>query len=107
METHTKRRITVFNLAIAILVITGSVTVDLWRGHIALKPPPLSAVDCSPPDCNDSNACTSDSCDTETGLCSNTSIDCADSNPCTDDGCDSVSGCYHNYNNNYPLLLRR
>ena len=45
--------------------------------------------------CNDNNACTTDSCDPETG-CINTSKNCSDGNPCTEDGCNTANGtCLH------------
>lgn len=43
-------------------------------------------------DCDDGDACTDDSCDSETG-CVNTAINCDDSNACTEDSCDPASGC--------------
>jgi len=45
-----------------------------------------------PISCDDSNQCTSDSCDSETG-CGNDPISCDDGNDCTADSCDSVNGC--------------
>jgi hypothetical protein len=47
-------------------------------------------------DCNDFDACTTDSCDS--GICSNTSIahTCNDGNPCTEDFCDWFFGCLGN-----------
>jgi Dictyostelium (slime mold) repeat len=44
--------------------------------------------------CDDSNACTTDACDPATG-CTHTAISCDDSNACTTDGCDPASGCTH------------
>ncbi len=77
-------------------------------------------------DCDDANACTTDSCDAKTGDCSHLpanagdkcddgsacTIDdacgadgcagkaaqCDDNNPCTDDGCDAKTGCTNNNN---------
>jgi len=43
--------------------------------------------------CNDSNACTADSCDSATGACVNTAISCDDNNTCTADSCDPATGC--------------
>ena len=43
--------------------------------------------------CDDSNACTNDSCDLSTGICINKVVDCDDKNKCTIDTCDPVSGC--------------
>jgi hypothetical protein len=47
--------------------------------------------------CNDSNACTVDSCDPAVG-CVATPISCDDFNPCTDDSCDPAVGCAHTNN---------
>ncbi len=41
----------------------------------------------TPVDCDDLDDCTTDSCDPETGLCSNDPIDCDDANECTSDSC--------------------
>jgi serine protease AprX len=49
----------------------------------------------TPINCDDGNACTADSCDSGTGNCVNTSINCDDGNPCTTDSCDPASGCVH------------
>jgi hypothetical protein len=46
----------------------------------------------TPPNCDDSNACTTDACDPATG-CTNTPISCEDNNACTADSCDPVTGC--------------
>jgi subtilisin family serine protease len=46
----------------------------------------------APLNCNDGNACTSDSCNPATG-CVNTPITCNDGDPCTTDSCNSGSGC--------------
>ena len=43
------------------------------------------------PDCDDTNACTSDAC--AGGVCSNAPIDCSDGNACTADSCDPLIGC--------------
>jgi len=76
-----------------------------------------------PPDCDDNNVCTEDSCDPATGCVYNpvgdglpcpdgdacngeeycragiciagTELDCDDANPCTDDACNPYSGCTH------------
>jgi hypothetical protein len=42
-------------------------------------------------DCDDSDLCTTDTCDPNTG-CLNTEIDCDDGNACTDDSCDPNTG---------------
>jgi len=47
-----------------------------------------------PPVCEDSNACTTDSCDKDKG-CVNSPLSCDDSDACTADSCDSKSGCGH------------
>lgn len=43
-------------------------------------------------DCNDSDACTQDSCDPASG-CTHSGLSCNDGNACTVDFCDSVDGC--------------
>ncbi len=43
-------------------------------------------------DCDDANACTTDSCDPTTG-CANTPISCDDGDACTVDACDPTLGC--------------
>jgi hypothetical protein len=51
------------------------------------------------PGCDDWDACTIDSCDTNTGTCRHDPLFCDDGNPCTDDSCRSntmaVGGCFH------------
>jgi hypothetical protein len=44
--------------------------------------------------CNDSNVCTTDSCNPQTG-CVHTAISCNDGNACTTDSCDPQAGCQH------------
>ena len=45
-------------------------------------------------DCNDSNACTTDVCNTLTGQCSNTAIVCDDNDACNGlETCDPATGC--------------
>jgi Tol biopolymer transport system component len=44
--------------------------------------------------CDDSNKCTDDICDPNTG-CGHTDVDCDDQNPCTMDTCDAAQGCMH------------
>jgi len=46
-------------------------------------------------ECDDNNACTTDSCDVAQGGCVNTPISCDDDDPCTVDSCDRVVGCQH------------
>ncbi len=43
--------------------------------------------------CNDNNACTTDTCDPATGTCIHTPISCHDTNLCTEDSCDPAIGC--------------
>jgi hypothetical protein len=43
--------------------------------------------------CDDSNACTSDSC--SSGVCSHAAVSCDDGNGCTQDSCDAAFGCGH------------
>jgi len=45
--------------------------------------------------CNDSNACTADTCDVAQGGCVFTPISCDDRNACTIDSCDPASGCVY------------
>ena len=73
----------------------------------------------APPNCDDGNVCTNDSCDAATGACINTpndvacddgtactfgdvclnavcdgvDVDCEDGNPCTSSNCDPAAGC--------------
>jgi hypothetical protein len=63
----------------------GNFTLDIIQGGCS-----------SAADCNDFNACTTDSCDS--GICSNTGIahTCNDGNPCTEDFCDWFFGCLGN-----------
>ncbi|MBO6936269.1 MAG: hypothetical protein JJ863_14940 [Deltaproteobacteria bacterium] len=46
------------------------------------------------PDCNDMNACTTDSCDMSAG-CQNVAITCNDTTSCTTDSCDTGMGCVY------------
>ena len=48
-------------------------------------------------DCEDDNACTTDSCDPAAG-CVNEVIDCDDENICTFDSCDTDLGCQYTFN---------
>jgi len=45
-------------------------------------------------DCDDGNACTTDSCDPIAG-CIHVAASCDDSDACTSDSCDPVAGCIH------------
>jgi len=47
--------------------------------------------------CDDSDACTVDSCDAVLG-CGHVAISCDDGNPCTNDSCDSARQCVHTPN---------
>lgn len=51
--------------------------------------------DCAttPDDCNDGNACTTDTWNVTKGACEHTTINCDDQNACTTDSCDTASGC--------------
>ncbi len=55
----------------------------------------VDAPDCtSDADCNDSNACTTDTCNTATGQCSNPAIVCDDNDACNGlESCDTATGC--------------
>lgn len=61
----------------------------------ATTPPPDAppGVDSGPScsGCDDSNACTTDTC--AAGVCDHTPVDCDDTNACTADSCDPASGC--------------
>lgn len=46
----------------------------------------------SPPNCDDADACTIDSCVEPTG-CRHVPVNCADANACTEDACDPATGC--------------
>lgn len=45
-------------------------------------------------DCDDDDACTSDSCDASDG-CAHVGMECDDLNLCTVDSCDAIEGCLH------------
>ncbi len=64
----------------------------IMRGKVTLSP-------CV--DCDDSDACTADSCDVDTSTCINAAISCDDSNVCTDetdDACEPATGCVYTNN---------
>eukprot|EP00567_Pseudictyota_dubia_P008425 CAMPEP_0197439364 /NCGR_PEP_ID=MMETSP1175-20131217/6123_1 /TAXON_ID=1003142 /ORGANISM="Triceratium dubium, Strain CCMP147" /LENGTH=676 /DNA_ID=CAMNT_0042969271 /DNA_START=77 /DNA_END=2108 /DNA_ORIENTATION=- len=44
-------------------------------------------------ECDDQDACTTDVCNTATGICENTVINCSDGDTCTTDSCDTTLGC--------------
>ncbi len=53
-----------------------------------------------PTDCNDGNACTTDSCDPslpEGAACLHAPVDCDDGVACTTDTCNPTSGCQHTF----------
>ena len=47
----------------------------------------------TPVSSDDQNACTGDSCDPLSGEIAHVAIECGDSNECTEDSCDPVTGC--------------
>ncbi len=55
--------------------------------------PQLGCVN-DPISCNDGDACTVDSCDSVSG-CLSFPLSCDDNNACTEDGCDAVAGCFN------------
>ena len=48
----------------------------------------------TPPNCNDNDACTTDSCNPAAG-CQHVAVNCADSSECTTDSCNPATGCQH------------
>lgn len=48
-------------------------------------------------DCNDNDACTTDTCNS--GTCVHTPVSCNDNDACTTDTCDSLLGCQHSATN--------
>ena len=48
----------------------------------------------TPLDCNDKDACTTDSCDKTKG-CVHGTVNCDDGNACTTDSCNAYDGCKH------------
>jgi len=50
---------------------------------------------CNPVDCDDMNACTTDTCDPAIGVCVHTDVVCHDDIDCTVDFCDQSIGCVH------------
>jgi len=59
---------------------------DEETGNCYLKEPAVN--------CDDSNLCTTDTCNPSTGICSNTDVTCNDNNACTlNDTCDPFQGC--------------
>ena len=55
------------------------------------------AQDCRrhPAVCNDTNVCTTDTCNTSNGTCGHTFVNCDDNNFCTSDSCDASLGCVY------------
>jgi len=45
--------------------------------------------------CNDKNICTTDTCNTATGVCGHTPLVCDDNNRCTTDTCNTATGCVY------------
>lgn len=43
--------------------------------------------------CNDSNVCSTDTCNTSNGTCGHTEVSCDDGSACTTDSCDAIKGC--------------
>lgn len=43
--------------------------------------------------CSDGDACTQDVCATDDGSCSHPPVTCTDGDPCTDDSCNAATGC--------------
>jgi len=56
--------------------------------------------------CNDANACTDDVCDPATG-CSHTTVVCEDADLCTDDSCDPVAGCLRTERQSFAAVACR
>jgi hypothetical protein len=63
-------------------------------GRLRFPPFTVGCYPTLPPDCDDSNACTIDSCMDPDG-CHHDPVNCDDGNPCTTDGCDPATGCTH------------
>jgi hypothetical protein len=53
-------------------------------------------------DCDDSNQCTTDTCNLTTKTCSNTTRSCDDANPCTTDSCNPSNGACVNISPSLP-----
>ncbi len=92
-----------FRLAVSVLDTDGDGIDDVC--DTCPNTPPDAVVDangcsCAQKSCDDSNACTNDSCDPQTVACIHAPTNCDDSNPCTDDSCDSITGCVHTNNSN-------
>jgi hypothetical protein len=71
----------------------GTVVNAAW---LSMNPAPVGTNSCehTPLVCSDSNACTTDSCDTSLG-CVFATVSCGDNNACTTDSCDAILGCVH------------
>lgn len=57
------------------------------------------------PDCDDGDACTTDSCDPDTALCANVEDvepTCSDQDACTRDFCDPLVGCVSEFDSSIP-----
>ena len=56
--------------------------------------PAIDAFAFQPADCDDGDACTTDTCDSDGAGCAHVAVDCSDEEPCTiGEGCDPASGC--------------
>ncbi len=60
----------------------------------------IGCVTGTPLDCDDMDACTTDSCDNNMGGCINDLVVCTPTNECMDAACDSVTGCFETPNTN-------
>ena len=65
---------------------------NLCNGVEVCDPARNGCVPGTPKNCDDSNACTVDSCNPATGTCTNAAVSCNDQNPCTVDSCDQATG---------------
>jgi hypothetical protein len=54
--------------------------------------------------CDDGDVCTLGDVCNEGSCASGSTINCDDSNPCSEDSCDSVAGCTYNYTSNNGLV---
>lgn len=67
---------------------------DVCNGVFVWNPSACSCDETSPPIvCDDSNDCTTESCQPSTGVCQYEDVVCDDSNACTTDTCDPSGGC--------------
>ncbi len=79
--------------------VDDSVTFDSAEGATVANRPKLTVTYLPPPpcqvngDCNDGNACTTDTCNS--GTCVYTPITCNDNSACTTDTCNPATGCVY------------